>query len=147
VLLGPYASVSFECYDSMWIQIHEMLRIEGGGREQAIDEVAAYAPLVPAGSNLVATLMFEIDDRDKRLATLRQLGHVEDTVYLSFGSHRIMAVSANDEVERTSPDGKTSAVHFLSFPLSPAQVRDTLARALSIHSHSMVLTLQSTHDR
>jgi hypothetical protein len=51
-----------------------MLRIEQGGDSQAMDEIEAYAPLVPSGSNIVVTLMFEIDDRDRRTATLYKLG-------------------------------------------------------------------------
>src|SRR3546814_16565069 len=59
---GPYVSVHFENWDTMWWQVHEMLRIEKGGEEQLKVELAAYTPLIPNGSELTCTLMFEIDD-------------------------------------------------------------------------------------
>ena len=73
VAVGPYATFYFESYDTMWYQVHEMLRIEGGGMRQIDEEIEAYAPLVPAGRELVATLMFEIDDPDRRKLHLQRL--------------------------------------------------------------------------
>jgi hypothetical protein len=61
VSVGPYATFYFENYDTMWYQIHEMLRIEKGGDAQIEDELSAYSPLIPKGQELVATLMFEIE--------------------------------------------------------------------------------------
>ncbi|MEQ9146291.1 MAG: DUF3501 family protein [Parvibaculaceae bacterium] len=120
VEVGPAATFYFENRDTMVHQIHEMLRIEKGGEEQLQDELAAYNPLVPQGRDLVATLMFEIDDPVRRDRLLRQLSHVEKTVYLQIGSDKIMA-RAEEEVERTKDDGKTSSIHFLHFDLSDAQ--------------------------
>jgi|TARA_R110002094_G_scaffold16151_1_gene27650 hypothetical protein len=119
--IGPYATFYFENYDTMWSQIQEMLYIEQGGDEQLQDELAAYNPLIPNGSELVATFMIEIDDPVRRDFTLRQLGHIEKTIYLSIGGEKIYAVP-EEEVERTTGDGKTSSIHFLHFPLSAGQI-------------------------
>ena len=64
--VGPDASFYFECYETMWYQIQEMLRIEKGGDAQLAEELAAYNPLVPKGRELVATVMFEINDETRR---------------------------------------------------------------------------------
>lgn len=121
VEVGPFATFYFENYDTMWYQIHEMLYIEKGGEAQIADELSAYNPLVPDGSELVATLMFEIEDEDRRRRELGALGGVEETVSLTVGDETIAAV-AEREIERTKPDGKASSVHFLHFPFTPAQV-------------------------
>ncbi len=119
--VGPDATFSFECYETMWHQIHEMLYIEKGGEDQIADELAAYNPLVPKGDNLVATLMFEIDDPDRRARVLGQLGGVEDTVTLSFDGETVHAVPEGD-VERSTAAGRASSVHFLRFPFTRAQI-------------------------
>ncbi len=123
VSIGPYATVTFESYDSMWLQIHEMLRIERGGEAQIPDELAAYNPMIPNGSELTATLMFEIDDPKLRASILGRLGGVEDHIYLHVGESRVSAVPEGD-VERSTADGKASSVHFLHFPFTPAQIAD-----------------------
>lgn len=120
VEIGPFATFYFENYDTMWSQIQEMLYIEQGGDEQLQDELAAYNPLIPNGSELVATLMIEIDDPVRRDFMLRQLGHIEKTIYLSVGGEKIYAVP-EQEVERTTDDGKASSIHFLHFPLTETQ--------------------------
>ncbi len=120
VEIGPCATFYFENYDTMLHQIHEMLRIERGGDEQMKDELDAYNPLIPQGRDLVATLMFEIDDEVRRDRMLRQLSHVEETCYLQVGDEKIKA-RAEDDVERTKDDGKTSSIHFLHFDLTDAQ--------------------------
>ncbi len=119
--VGPHVTVTFECWDSMWYQIQEMLYIEKGGDEQLADELAAYAPMVPNGGELVVTLMFEIDDPTRRVKILGSLGGVEKTIAITFGDHAVKAVSEQD-VDRTSADGKTSAVHFLHFPFTAEQI-------------------------
>jgi hypothetical protein len=121
VALGPVCTLIFESYDTMLFQVQEMLLTEKGGAEQVPDELAAYNPLIPQGSELVATVMFEIDDEARREATLARLGGVEDTFFIQVGSDRAMGVPEGD-VERTRDDGKTSSVHFLRFPLTPDQV-------------------------
>jgi hypothetical protein len=119
--VGPYATLYFENWDTMWYQVQEMLWIEKGGDAQLPDELAAYNPMIPNGAELSATLMFEISDEAKRAVVLGQLGGVEDHISISVGGERIAAVSEAD-LERTKADGKTSSVHFLHFPFTAAQI-------------------------
>ena len=119
--IGPNATFYFECYETMWHQIHEMLHIEKGGKEQIEDELRAYNPLIPNGKELVATLMFEIDDRLRRTAFLASLGGVEETVTLSFEGETVVATPEAD-VDRTTADGKASAIQFLHFPFNDEQI-------------------------
>ncbi len=116
VEIGPFATFYFESYDTMLHQVHEMLFIERGGEAQVEDELAAYNPLIPKGRELVATLMFEIEDPARRARELARLGGVENQVYLVVAGQRIKAEPVGDE-ERTTAEGKTSSVHFLRFPL------------------------------
>lgn len=116
--LGPCCTFYFESYETMLFQVQEMLLIEKGGADQVPDELAAYNPLIPQGSELVATVMFEIDDPVRREATLARLGGVEDCFFVQIGADKVMGVPEGD-VERTREDGKTSSVHFLRFPLKP----------------------------
>ncbi|MDG2033542.1 MAG: DUF3501 family protein [Rhodospirillales bacterium] len=118
--VGPHATFYFECYDTVWYQIHEMLRIEKGGQEQIPDEIEAYDTLIPKGSELVATLMFEIPDAAQRARVLASLGGVEETVTLEIGSETVTA-TAEEDVDRTTADGKASSVQFIHFPLTPKQ--------------------------
>lgn len=119
--VGPHVTVTFENWDSMWMQVQEMLRIERGGEAQLVDELAAYNPMIPNGQELTATLMFEIDDPRIRERVLGTLGGVEDHIAITLGADRIAAVPEGD-VARSRPDGKTSSVHFLHFPFAEAQV-------------------------
>jgi hypothetical protein len=119
--LGPVCTVYFECYETMLFQVQEMLLTEKGGAEQVPDELAAYNPLIPQGSELVATVMFEIDDPVRREATLARLGGVEDCFFIQVGTEKAMGVPEGD-VERTREDGKTSSVHFLRFALTADQI-------------------------
>ncbi len=121
VSLGPFCTVIFESYDTMLFQVQEMLLTEGGGAEQIPDELAAYNPLIPQGAELVATVMFEIDDPVRREAELARLGGVEDHVFIQVGETRAAAQPEGD-IERTREDGKTSSVHFLRFPLATDQI-------------------------
>ena len=118
--VGPVCTFYFENYETMWAQVHEMLYIEKGGDEQIADELAAYNPLIPKGSELVATVMFEIDDPMRRKAFLSKLGGVEETAFMEFAGERVTAVP-EDDVDRTSADGKASSVQFLHFPFSAEQ--------------------------
>jgi len=122
VELGPYCTAYFECFETMLFQIQEMLLIEKGGAAQVADELAAYNPLIPQGHELVATVMFEVEDPIRRASLLAKLGGVEDHFFLQIGAERAPGVQEED-VERTREDGKTSSVHFLRFPLSEAQMR------------------------
>ena len=78
ISIGPDATFYFESYATMFHQIHEMLWIEKGGEAQISDELEAYNPLIPKGRELVATLMFEIDDENRRARFLAGLGGVEN---------------------------------------------------------------------
>jgi hypothetical protein len=117
VEVGPYVTFYFESYDTMWAQVHEMLYIEKGGEEQIADELAAYNPLIPQGSELIATMMFEIDEENRRRRVLGRLGGVEQTVTITIGSH-VVRGTAEEDVDRTTAAGKTSSVHFLHFPFT-----------------------------
>jgi len=119
--VGPFATFSFENYQTMWHQVHEMLYIEKGGEEQIEGELQAYNPLIPKGRELIATVMFEIDEPVRRDATLRKLGGIEANIFLSVGGETVRAVAETD-VERTKADGKTSSVHFVRFPFTDVQV-------------------------
>ena len=120
VEVGPYATFYFENFDTMWHQVHEMLAVERGGEPQIMDELAAYNPLIPKGSELVATVMFEIEDPVQRDKLLHRLGGVEHKIYLSFAGEKVMG-EADPTRENTSPEGKASSVQFLRFPLSKEQ--------------------------
>ena len=119
--VGPYATILFENYESMWMQVQEMLHIEKGGDEQLADELAAYNPMIPQGSELTATMMLEIEDAAMRARVLATLGQIEDHVAIRVGPDRVAAVPEGDE-ERTNAAGKTSAVHFFHFPFSAPQI-------------------------
>ncbi len=121
VAVGPDATFYFESYQTMLHQVQEMLYIEGGGEAQLADELTAYNPLIPNGHELVATLMFEIDDEVRRAAFLAGLGGVEHTISLSVGEHTIEA-RPEDDIDRTTAAGKTSSIHFLHFPFSEAAI-------------------------
>ena len=121
VHIGPYVTLYFESYDTMWAQVQEMLYIEHGGEEQIEGELSAYNPLIPQGAELVATMMIEIEDEGVRRKTLSVLGHIEDVVVINIAGHAAKGVPEAD-LERTTPDGKTSSVHFLHFPFTPEQV-------------------------
>lgn len=121
VEVGPVATFYFENYQTMWHQVHEMLFIEKGGDAQIDDELSAYNPLVPKGNELVATVMFEIDDPVRRAATLLRLGGIENRMFIKVDGETVRGVPEGD-VERTKSDGKTSSVHFVHFPFTPAQV-------------------------
>ena len=118
---GPHATFYFESFQTMWHQVHEMLFIERGGEAQIEDELRAYNPLIPNGGELVATLMFEIDNPDQRARFLDGLGGVEDTVFFGVDGEIVRAVPEAD-VDRTTADGKASSVQFLHFPFTEAQI-------------------------
>jgi hypothetical protein len=122
VSVGPYASAIFENWDSMWLQIQEMLRIEKGGEAQIADELAAYDPMVPKGEELTMTLFFEVADQGRRDAFLRTIGGVENYVSLHVGPHVIRARQEGDVARTRETDNKASAVHFFHFDFSPEAI-------------------------
>ncbi len=121
--VGPNATAHFENFETMLAQVHEMLFIEKGGEEQIVDELEAYNPLVPNGKELVATILFEIDQPEQRKSFLSKLGGVEETCYILLGDEKILGSSEKD-VDRTSADGKASSVQFIHFDFTEKQIQD-----------------------
>ena len=117
IALGPYATFYFESYETMLAQVQEMLYIEKGGNEQLKDELTAYNPLIPNGKELTATLMFEIDNPVSRSAFLSKVGGIEEKVFIKIDGELIKATPEED-VDRTSADGKASSVQFIHFKFS-----------------------------
>ena len=121
VEVGPHVTFYFESFDTMWLQVQEMLHIEKGGAEQLKDELAAYNPLIPNGRELVATFMIEIDDPLRRARVLAGLGGIEATAFFQLGASKIPALPEADQ-DRTTAEGKASAVHFVHFPFTETQI-------------------------
>ena len=121
VEVGPHATFYFESYDTMLHQVQEMLYIEKGGEAQIDDELRAFAPLIPNGHELVATVMFEIDEPVRRKNFLSQLGGIEETAFLRFAGETVKGVAEAD-VDRTNAAGKASSVQFIHFPFTTAQI-------------------------
>jgi Protein of unknown function (DUF3501) len=121
VEVGPFATFYFENYQTMWLQVMEMLRIEKGGAEQISGELDTYNPLIPQGGELIATMMLEIEDAHRRNTVLLTLGGVEETIFMEIGDTRIAATPTEYD-DRTTADGKTSSVHWLRFKLTPDQI-------------------------
>ena len=120
VEVGPFVTFYFECYETMWLQVQEMLHIERGGEAQIADELAAYNPMIPNGGELSATVMIEIEDAERRHAALSRLGGIEHKMFLTIAGDRVHGL-ADLTRENTSPEGKASSVQFVKFSLSPAQ--------------------------
>ncbi len=139
VEVGPVCTFYFESFDTMLAQVHEMLFIERGGEEQIADELAAYNPLIPKGRELVATVMFEIDDPVRRKTFLSKLGGIEETAFLQVGDRQIVGVP-EDDVDRTTADGKASSVQFIHFPFDDAAVA-------AFKSAGAQVTLGFRHDQ
>lgn len=121
VSVGPYATFYFENYDTMWQQVQEMVRVEKGGEAQVAEEIAVYNPLIPQGRELVATMMLEIDDPVARERILKTLAGIEESVFFDFGGTRLKA-KPTDYEDRTTPEGKTSSVHWVRFSFPPELV-------------------------
>ena len=121
VEVGPVATFYFECYETMLQQVQEMLHIEKGGEAQIEDELRAYNPLIPNGTELTATVMFEIDDPVRRARFLARLGGVENTAFIKLGAEVVKGVPEADQ-DRTNEEGKASSVQFIHFPFTPEQI-------------------------
>jgi len=121
VEVGPYITFYFECFETMWLQVQEMIHIEKGGAEQIPGELEAYNPLIPNGNELTATFMIEIDDPIRRKRVLDGLGGVEETAFLRVGGETILGQAEADQ-DRTSADGKASSVQFVHFPFTAEQI-------------------------
>ncbi len=147
ISLGPYATFYFECYETMLAQVQEMLYIEKGGDEQLKDELLAYNPLIPNGKELIATLMFEIDNPVSRATFLGKVGGIEENVFMKIGAEKIKAIPEMD-VDRTSANGKASSVQFVHFKFNDEQIKKFTSDSLQIelgidhkeYSHTTKLT-------
>jgi len=150
VALGPYATFYFESYETMLAQVQEMLYIEKGGDEQLQDELSAYNPLIPNGKELTATLMFEIDNPISRAAFLGKVGGIEETVFMKINGEKIKAVPEED-VDRTSAEGKASSVQFIHFNFTDDQIEKFQSNSSEIelgidhkeYSHSTKLSKEN----
>ena len=120
--LGPHATFYFESFETMLGQVQEMMHIEKGGDLQLKDELNAYNPLIPKGKELVATLMFEIDNPNLRINFLSKVGGIEKKVYMKIDNEKIIAIPETD-VERTSDEGKASSVQFIHFKFTEEQIK------------------------
>jgi len=147
ISLGPYATFYFESYETMLAQVQEMLYIEKGGDEQLKDELTAYNPLIPDGKELIATLMFEIDNPVSRAAFLSKVGGIEQNVFMKVDGEIVNAVPEKD-VDRTSSEGKASSVQFVHFKFNDKQIEKFKSGLLSVeigidhkeYSHTTKLT-------
>ena len=150
VALGPYATFYFESYETMLAQVQEMLYIEKGGDEQLQDELIAYNPLIPNGKELTATLMFEINNPISRAAFLGKVGGIEETVFMKINGEKIKAVPEED-VDRTSSEGKASSVQFIHFNFTYDQIEKFQSNSSEIelgidhkeYSHSTKLSKEN----
>ena len=120
VALGENITLQFESETTVRYQIQEMLRIEKIFEEDGIlQEIEAYAPLVPDGSNWKATMLLEYPDINERKRELGRLIGVEDRMFVEVeGQARVYAI-ADEDLDREN-DEKTSAVHFVRFELTAA---------------------------
>ena len=150
IALGPYATFYFESYETMLAQVQEMLYIEKGGDEQLKDELSAYNPLIPNGKELTATLMFEIDNPISRAAFLGKVGGIEERVFMKINGEKIKAIPEED-VDRTSAEGKASSVQFIHFNFSDDQIAKFKSEETEIeigidhkeYSHTTKLSVES----
>jgi len=131
IALGPYATFYFESFETMLAQVQEMLHIEKGGDEQLEDELKAYNPLVPNGKELTATLMFEIDNPVSRATFLGKVGGIEEKVFMKIDSEIVKAIP-EEEVDRTSAEGKASSVQFVHFKFNEKQINKFKTNAINI---------------
>lgn len=122
VAIGPNATLYFEDRMVMQYQVQEMLRIERIFEKEAIqEELDAYNPMIPDGSNWKATFMLEFPDVEERKQILSKLLGIEKKVWVRVGTHDKVYPIANEDLERET-DEKTSSVHFLRFELTPEMV-------------------------
>lgn len=129
VMLGEHLNVQFESETTIRYQIQEMLRIEKIFEEEAIqDEIDAYGPLVPDGSNWKATMLLEYTDINERKRELAKLINVEDRMFIEVEGHDRVYAIADEDLDRETED-KTSSVHFLRWELTPAMRAAVLAGA------------------
>ena len=122
--VGPVATLHFESFETMRMQVQEMLHIERGGAEQLPGELEAYNPLVPDGSELVATVLFEIDDPERRAAFLAKLGGVEETAYMEIEGRKIRG-RAETECGKVQPAHHSKRNHHAEHQRAERDLRAT----------------------
>ena len=150
IALRPYATFDFESYETMLAQVQEMLYIEKGGDEQLKDELSAYNPLIPNGKELTATLMFEIDNPISRAAFLGKVGGIEEKVFMKINGEKIKAIPEED-VDRTSTEGKASSVQFIHFNFTEDQIAKFKSEEIEVeigidhkeYSHTTKLSVEN----
>ena len=131
----------------MLAQVQEMLYIEKGGDNQLKDELEAYNPLIPKGKELIATLMFEIDNPISRASFLSKVGGIEEKVFMKIDGDLVKALPEAD-VDRTSAEGKASSVQFIHFKFDDTQIEKFKSGSLKVelgidhehYSHTTKLT-------
>lgn len=147
--LGTNATLYFEDRMTMQYQVQEMLRIERIFEPDGIrEELDAYNPLIPDGSNWKATFMVEFPDVDERKAMLQRLRGIENRVWMQIGDLELIRPVADEDLERTD-ENKTSAVHFLRFELSPQHVsalREGAALAAGIDHENYTVDVRPVAD-
>lgn len=122
VPIGDHLTLYFEDETTMRYQVQEMLRIEKVFEPEGIEEeLAAYNPLIPDGSNWKATVMIEYADEDERRRRLRELKGIENTLHIRVEGFDPVYAIVNEDLER-STDDKTSSVHFARFEFSPEMI-------------------------
>jgi len=134
VAVGKHMTLHFEDRITVKYQIQEMLLIEKTFLSEGIqDELDAYNPLIPTGSNLKATLTIEYGNPVERAEMLEKLCRVEDKIYVKVEGHRPVYAIADEDMDRSN-DTKTAAVHFLRFELTPEMIKDMrdLDRAFTV---------------
>lgn len=140
--IGPDITIYIENKQTLLWQIHEMLRVEGGGVDQIHDELTAYSPLCPMKhdnncKDISFTLMIEIANPMRRHEMLKKLAHIENHIYFVCLGERVQANAVDDNIHRVDNEGKTSAVHFLKVVL-PISIQERLREnPLSIHIEHM----------
>lgn len=123
VQIGPHATLYFEDRLTMQYQVQEMLRVERIFEEAGIeDELNAYNPMIPDGSNWKATFMIEYGDESERRVALSKMIGIEDKVWVQVAGFARIWPIADEDLERTTEE-KTSSVHFLRFDLAPAMIQ------------------------
>jgi hypothetical protein len=149
VHLGEHVTLLFEDELTMRYQIQEMLRIERIFEEAGIrDEIEAYDPLVPDGSNLKATMLIEYQDPDERKRALARLKGLEDRVWVAAAGHARVYAIADEDLERET-DEKTSSVHFLRFELDPpmvAALKRGAALSVGVDHPALAATVDAVAD-
>ncbi|MAI83902.1 MAG: hypothetical protein CMM91_03065 [Rickettsiales bacterium] len=152
VMVGPHATFYFENFETMLYQVQEMIYIERGGREQLLDELEAYNPMIPKGKNLSATLMFEIDNQKKRKEFLNSIGGIEHKIFIEINNKEKVFAIPEGDTERTDDSGKASSVHFIHFNFTDDQIKEFLNATSKItigfeHTEYNHLTLLSEQNR